>query len=159
MRAGLTANSSNQRAVNTALVQRTRALESQHTRSWRDGDVYAPHDLSPAEQLKSRFARYGPRASNLPPANTRKKGSRDVLDDLGLDARKEFKNFSLLSEFVSEMGRIRHGRETGLRGVNQRRVARAVRRAVGMGIMPSVHRHPELHEVRVRARGMGRGGF
>jgi len=76
-----------------------------------------------------------------------------VIDDLALDPLREYKNFAMLGEYVSEMGRIRHGRETGLRGVNQRRVARAVRRAVGIGIMPSVHRHPELMEERMLIRG------
>lgn len=52
----------------------------------------------------------------------------------------------MMTEFVSSMGRIKHRRETGLRGVNQRRVARAVRRAVGMGLLPSVHKHPEMLE-------------
>jgi small subunit ribosomal protein S18 len=42
------------------------------------------------------------------------------------------------------MGRIKHSRETGLRNVNQRRMAKAIRRMVGMGFMPSVHRHPEI---------------
>jgi small subunit ribosomal protein S18 len=41
------------------------------------------------------------------------------------------------------MGRIKHSKETGLRPVNQRRIARAIRRAIGIGMMPSVHRHPE----------------
>lgn len=42
------------------------------------------------------------------------------------------------------MGRIKHSKETGLRPVNQRRIARAIRRTIGMGMMPSVHRHPEI---------------
>lgn len=42
------------------------------------------------------------------------------------------------------MGRIKHSNETGLRAVNQRKVAKAVRRAVGIGLMPSTHRHPEI---------------
>ena len=42
------------------------------------------------------------------------------------------------------MGRIMHSSETGLRPVNQRRIARAIRRAVGIGFLPSTHRHPEL---------------
>ena len=42
------------------------------------------------------------------------------------------------------MGRIKHSKETGLRPVNQRRIARAIRRSIGMGMMPSVHRHPEI---------------
>jgi small subunit ribosomal protein S18 len=50
----------------------------------------------------------------------------------------------MLSEYVTPMGRIKHSRETGLRNVNQRRMAKAIRRMVGMGFMPSVHRHPEI---------------
>ena len=42
------------------------------------------------------------------------------------------------------MGRIKHRSETGLRPVNQRRVAKAIRRAVGIGLLPSTHKHPEL---------------
>ena len=53
-------------------------------------------------------------------------------------------NYALMSEFVTEMGRIKHSRETGLRPVNQRRMAKAVRRAIGLGLMSSVHRHPEI---------------
>ena len=53
-------------------------------------------------------------------------------------------NFSLISEFMTTMGRIKHSDDTGLRPVNQRKVAKAIRRAVGMGLHPSVHRHPEI---------------
>lgn len=44
------------------------------------------------------------------------------------------------------MGRIKHSRDTGLGNVNQRRMAKAVRRSIGMGLMPSVHKHPEMLE-------------
>lgn len=74
------------------------------------------------------------------------------MDDLGVDPLKEYKNFAMMSEFVTEMGRIRHSRDTGLRAVNQRRMAKAVRRAIGIGIMPSVHKHPEMLDERVAAR-------
>jgi small subunit ribosomal protein S18 len=49
-----------------------------------------------------------------------------------------------MSEYMTEMGRIRHSSETGLRPVNQRKIAKAIRRAIGLGLMPSVHRHPEI---------------
>jgi small subunit ribosomal protein S18 len=49
-----------------------------------------------------------------------------------------------MSEYMTPMGRIKHSKETGLRPVNQRRIARAIRRSIGIGIMPSVHRHPEV---------------
>jgi small subunit ribosomal protein S18 len=53
-------------------------------------------------------------------------------------------NYNLLSDYVTSMGRIMHSRETGLRLVNQRRIAKAIRRAVGIGFLPSTHRHPEI---------------
>lgn len=53
-------------------------------------------------------------------------------------------NFAIMSEYVTDMGRIRHRSETGLRPVNQRKVAKAIRRAIGLGLMPSVYKHPEI---------------
>lgn len=53
---------------------------------------------------------------------------------------------------MTTMGRIRHSSDTGLRPVNQRKIAKAVRRAIGMGLHPSVHRHPEI--LRLRRHGM-----
>ena len=44
------------------------------------------------------------------------------------------------------MGRIKHSKDTGLRNVNQRKMAKAIRRSIGMGLMPSVHNHPEILE-------------
>lgn len=41
-------------------------------------------------------------------------------------------------------GRIKHSRDTGLRPVNQRKIAKAIRRAIGMGLMPKCHVHPEM---------------
>lgn len=49
-----------------------------------------------------------------------------------------------MSEYVSDMGRIKHSSETGLRPVNQRKISKAIRRAIGLGLMPSVYKHPEL---------------
>jgi len=63
---------------------------------------------------------------------------------VGEPAADDNQNFTILSEYVSEMGRIKPMSETGLRPVNQRRIAKAIRRAIGIGLMPSVHKHPEL---------------
>lgn len=54
------------------------------------------------------------------------------------------------------MGRIRGRRDTGLRAVNQRKLAKAVRRGVGMGWMPSVHKHTEVLEMEAYERGFRR---
>lgn len=61
-------------------------------------------------------------------------------------------NFSMMSEYMTSAGRIKHRRETGLRAVNQRKIAKAIRRAVGMGLLPSVHEHPEVLEMKARIR-------
>ncbi|KAL8676130.1 MAG: hypothetical protein Q9186_007322 [Xanthomendoza sp. 1 TL-2023] len=134
--------------ADTTANYRATDLERHLYRRFRPGDIYAPHDLSPVEQHKWR-QRYTP-SRNMKnkqvTASRRRSGGPDVFDALGIHPLEEYKNFSIMTEFVTGMGRIKHRRETGLSGVNQRRVARAVRRAVGMGLMPSVHKHPEVLE-------------
>lgn len=49
-------------------------------------------------------------------------------------------------EYMAPMGNIKHRKQTGLRPVNQRRISKAIRRAIGMGLIPSVHPHPEMLE-------------
>jgi len=49
-----------------------------------------------------------------------------------------------MSEYVTETGRMKHSKDTGLRPRNQRKMARAVRRAIGLGLIPSTYRHPEI---------------
>lgn len=63
-----------------------------------------------------------------------------------------WQNFSIMSEYMTDMGRIKHRNETGLRPVNQRRMAKAIRRAIGMGLMPGVHRHPEILRIEMNER-------
>lgn len=99
-------------------------------RKWKVGDVYAPHDLTGPEQAKWKKSRQLPK--------------NDAFDALGIDPLNEYKNFSMMSEYMTEIGRIKHSSETGLRPVNQRKIAKAIRRAIGIGLMPSVHKHPEI---------------
>nr|OQO28118.1 hypothetical protein B0A51_05658 [Rachicladosporium sp. CCFEE 5018] len=106
--------------------------ELQQFRRWRVGDVYAPHDLSGVEAAKWKRVKHKGRPRH------------DVLDSLAIDPRAEYKNFSLTAEYTTDFGRIKHSRDTGLRPRNQRRMAKAVRRAIGIGLMPSVYRHPQL---------------
>ena len=122
-------------------------------RRWQPGDVYAPKDLSGPEQKKWK--------------NARRTAGSDAFDTLGINPINEYKvrslpvkyeavkreaetragadskqNFTMMSEYMTEMGRIKHSSQTGLRPVNQRKIAKAIRRAIGLGLMPSVHRHP-----------------
>ncbi|KAK4156274.1 ribosomal protein S18 [Chaetomidium leptoderma] len=101
----------------------------QMPRRWKTGDVYAPRDLSPREMRKWRQP---------------KRPNRDIVDMLGFSPLDNYRNFSLISEFMTPMGRIEHSSKTGLRPVNQRKMAKAIRRAIGMGLHPSVHKHPEI---------------
>ncbi|KAI1380657.1 ribosomal protein S18 [Hypoxylon crocopeplum] len=101
----------------------------QMTRRFNVGDVYAPHDLSPSEMAKWR-------------RNQARK--KDLVDMLGLHPLDMYRNFSVVSEFMTTHGRIKRSVDTGLRPPNQRKMAKAIRRAIGLGIHPSVHRHPEI---------------
>ncbi|KAI9812616.1 MAG: hypothetical protein M1827_004605 [Pycnora praestabilis] len=112
-------------------------LERQMSRRWKEGDVYAPHDLSPQEMQKWK---------------RKSRPTQDAFDALAINPLDEYKNFSILSEYMTDMGRIKHSSETGLRPVNQRRIAKAIRRAIGMGIMPSVHKHPELLQLEANVK-------
>ncbi|GES64464.1 37S ribosomal protein S18 [Aspergillus terreus] len=125
----------------------SRVLEKFQTRDWKAGDIYAPHDLSPAEMKKWR-KRYSP--------------STDAFDSLNmnpLDLYKRVQNFSIMSEYITPMGRIKHRSATGLRPVNQRKIAKAIRRAIGLGLMPSVHKHPEILAAEMKARADGGSHF
>lgn len=120
------------------------AYMRQMPRRWTAGEVYAPHDLSPEEiqryfrrELKPRF---------------------DVFDVLGFNPLDNYSNFSVISEYMTPMGRIKHRDETGLRPVNHRKMAKAIRRAIGLGLHPSVHRHPEILR-RLRRSVPGRARF
>lgn len=71
----------------------------------------------------------------------------DIMDDLLWRVANWLwvtQNFSVVSDFITPFGRIRHSKDTGLRPVNQRKMAKTVRRAIGLGIHPSVYRHPML---------------
>ncbi|KAL9108580.1 MAG: hypothetical protein Q9227_006666 [Pyrenula ochraceoflavens] len=100
----------------------------QHRR-WKNGDVYSPHDLTSIEQKKWQ---------------RRRRPDVDVFDILSMNPLEQYTNLSIMSEYMTEMGRIRSSRDTGLRPVNQRRIAKAIRRSIGIGLMPSAYKHPEI---------------
>ncbi|KJZ73167.1 hypothetical protein HIM_07364 [Hirsutella minnesotensis 3608] len=101
----------------------------QMPRRFKAGDLYSPHDMSPVEMAKwkKRSSRNG-----------------DVVDALGIRPLDMYKNFSLVQDFTNSSGQIIHSRSTSLRPVNQRKIAKMIRRVQGMGIYPSIHDHPEM---------------
>ena len=59
--------------------QRAKSLDRNHTRVWKSGDVYSPHDLSPSEMKKWR---------------KRSSPSSDAFDVLGLNPLHQYKVWS-----------------------------------------------------------------
>ncbi|KAL2889650.1 ribosomal protein S18 [Ceratocystis lukuohia] len=101
----------------------------QAPRQWKRGDVYAPRDMSFSEMAKWKRSR---------------QRNADVIDILGINPLDEYLNPTFIADFTTSFGQIQHSKTTGLRPVNQRKVAKTIRRAIGMGLHPSVHRHPEI---------------
>jgi len=95
------------------------------------GTYISPKDLGYGEYAKS--------------LDTRKKSTpKDFFERVQQDPMMFYKNFNLLKDFQTSHGRIKHRTLTGLSNVNQRKVAKAIRRSIGIGLLPSVYRHPEL---------------
>jgi ribosomal protein S18 len=63
-----------------------------------------------------------------------------VFAQLGLDPVREATNRELMSNFVSDMGKIRGRAETELTRKSQRRLGKAIRRAKMMGLTPVLSR-------------------
>lgn len=74
--------------------------------------------------------------------DARESRKTDLFYQLDIDPLAECENSALLSEFVTEMGRIKSRNQTKLTWRNQRRVGKAIRRAKMMGIIPMLSRRP-----------------
>jgi small subunit ribosomal protein S18 len=124
------------------------------------GDVYAPNDLT-MEEWRTRRKRSKPvkdafdllkidplKQYKVSPVFTSEReiprGGTGKKKSLQGTCTNMMQNFNLLGQYVTTMGRIMHSRDTGLRPVNQRKIAKAIRRAVGIGFLPSTHKHPEV---------------
>ncbi|KAF1805496.1 ribosomal protein S18 [Mucor lusitanicus] len=92
-----------------------------------EGDIYHPEDLNDTRYRESLRQRRG---KPTPPAE-------DPFEVLGLDPLHEYKNFRLLTHFVSDMGKILPREQTGVSAKNQRKLAKAIKRARAMGLMSS----------------------
>ncbi|MEV0672834.1 30S ribosomal protein S18 [Mycobacterium sp. NPDC050441] len=72
-----------------------------------------------------------------PPAPDLKKPRRNQLDVLGV-TEVDYKDVHLLRTFISERGKIRSRRITGLTPQQQRQVATAIKNAREMALLPVV---------------------
>lgn len=66
--------------------------------------------------------------------------SKDVFHQLNLDPRDFSANPSVLSHFVTEMGKIKGRDQTMLTLKSQRLLGRTIRRAKMMGVIPNLSR-------------------
>lgn len=64
----------------------------------------------------------------------------DIFDELELNPIYEYKNTSLLSKFLSDLGQIRPARETNISRFHQRKVRHAINRARSFGNYSSFYR-------------------
>jgi ribosomal protein S18 len=61
---------------------------------------------------------------------------KDLLKLLSIDIKKEYKNTKLLANFLTTMGYIKSKEENGLSLKNQKRTAKAIKRARHFGLLP-----------------------
>ncbi|WFD33664.1 hypothetical protein MCUN1_000477 [Malassezia cuniculi] len=108
------------------------------TKTFANGHYYDPYTLSP-EAMTNQFRR---RAPPLLGPSKREAMKSDPIHILGLKPSKpsladdSYKNGALLSEYISEMGRILPRNLTGLTRKSQRSIGKAIRRARAFGILP-----------------------
>lgn len=96
------------------------------------GMVYSPADL--AFEAKRPLQQ-----------KTRQAQISDKFEEYQVNPLDEYKSYNLLSQFTTELGRIRTREQTGLSSKNQRRLGKAVRRARALSILPTAARHPEYY--------------
>ncbi|KAJ2737074.1 hypothetical protein IW152_000337 [Coemansia sp. BCRC 34962] len=114
---------------------------AEYTRNFYPKSTYHPHELGEGYSLKSR--------KNV----SQPKKSRDPFVALGLDPLKAYKNSGLLSNFVTDMGKIKPRYKTGLTPKSQRRVAQAIKRARAFGLIPVTSRLSFVNNYKSLARG------
>ncbi|KAM7209227.1 hypothetical protein V8F20_000565 [Naviculisporaceae sp. PSN 640] len=109
-------------------------------RNWEPGQIYAPHDLGAGEARKwSDRGQYKSRKA-------------DGIAAVGINPLDNYRNFTFISEHITSYGRILKSDQTGFSPRNQRKMAKTIRRAIGLGLHPSVHFHPELLKMQPRGR-------
>ncbi|BFZ57973.1 WD repeat-containing protein 1 [Savitreella phatthalungensis] len=115
-------------AMMSELGLRPGELSRYETRLDRAGTVYGGEDLS--------FDARRPVAGKI-----RLGMMHDGFHECGISPLGEYKCATLLNEFVTDLGRIKQRADTGLRHKTQRKLAKAIRRAQAVGIMPSVGKY------------------
>ncbi|KAJ1985395.1 hypothetical protein H4R34_000049 [Dimargaris verticillata] len=111
-------------------VTRNRFDLTQYGRTFDKGQVFDPREL---DEQKADLSR---RRDNLIP----KKVRSDRFTRQGINPLNEYRDVNMLSQYVTEMGRIKHRRHTNLTNKSHRRVAKAIRRARAFGLLPVTYK-------------------
>lgn len=106
----------------------------------RENKFVTPGRFSVKAFEQHRFPRKPPYVG--PDAKTSR--YNDAFYQLGIDPLDECTNARLLSDFVTEMGKIKSRAVTGLTWRSQRRLSKAIRRAKMMGVMPMLSKRTKL---------------
>ncbi|KAJ1978690.1 hypothetical protein H4R35_001799 [Dimargaris xerosporica] len=110
---------------------------SQYSRTFDKGQVFDPREL---DEQKADLAR---RQDNLIP----KKIRSDRFTRQGINPLNEYRDVNMLSQYVTEMGRIKHRRHTNLTNKSHRRIAKAIRRARAFGLLPVTYKVHSSHHL------------
>ncbi|KAJ3275513.1 hypothetical protein HDV01_000340 [Terramyces sp. JEL0728] len=94
--------------------------------------TYSPADLNDRLVIEERELRK-PKQQTVP--------AEDVFEKLKINPLSEYKNPVIMSSFLTKMGHIQPRRKTGLSLENQKKLARAIKRARAFGILPFSYQH------------------
>jgi len=99
---------------------------------------FKPNTFIPPSYLSREFhiRKTTRRRGGVPAFAGREARYNDVFWQLSIDPRFECENATLMSNFVTRMGKVQRRAETGLTQRSQRLLGKAIKRAKMMGIMP-----------------------
>jgi len=128
--------------------QQVQEFSSSNLRTWSEGMLkfhkpyqpVTPRTFTMQDRTKKKSILKRPYLGPSAKVSRRK----DVFHQLGIDPLQESLNPTLLSYFVTDMGRVMSRAETQLTWRSQRRLSKAIRRAKMMGIIPLHSKKPRL---------------
>ena len=94
------------------------------------GSIYSPEDLSFEAKRPIQL-------------RNRKNRISDRFESAQVNPIHEYKSSTLLSQYVSDLGRILPRQQTGLSATNQLKLVNSIRRAQALTLMPTTAKHPE----------------
>lgn len=124
-------------------------LKRQATPAVKSADGYEASDLTQYESNLSTIGQiYSPddlsfEAKRPMQQSARRARIKDKFEKYQISPIDEYTSHDMMSEFVSDLGRIMKREQTGLSAKNQRKLGKAVRRARALSLLPSTAKHPE----------------